>query len=137
MARAAARSDLGAAWIVPRLGMAALACALAGAAAAQEPCPYGGAVAKVQKLPQEIGFANFTETDVFGRVEGFPDCEVTVEEVRQAASLEGCALYADRPDALGMEMVFSCLLEKTAGDPPAGTLVYVSAIAAQRLLGNE
>lgn len=117
---------------------AALAVALLAApAAAQEGCPWGGAVAKVQKLPQQITFGASVDPDIVGHVVEFPGCEVTIPAVRAAAKLPACAPYADRPDALGMEMVFHCLLEKTAGDPPAGTHVNISAIALQRLLKEQ
>lgn len=115
----------------------ALALLLAAPAAAQDACPWGGAVAKVQKLPQAITFGASADPDIVGFVEEFPGCEVTIPAVRAAARLPACAPYADRPDALGMEMVFHCLLEKTAGDPPAGTHVNISAIALQRLLKEQ
>jgi hypothetical protein len=110
---------------------------LADPVSGQDACPWGGAVAKVQRLPQEITFGTFAELDVFGRVQEIPDCVITVAAVRDAAKHPACGIYAGRPDALGMEMVFSCLLEKTNGDPPAGTHVDISALAAQRLLSGQ
>lgn len=102
-------------------------------AAAQELCPYGGAVVKVQNLPQELIWDNLEAEGIAGRVEGLPDCEITVEAVRAAAATPACRLYAQRPDALALEMVFSCLLEKTGGNPKEGTHIAINALALSQL----
>jgi hypothetical protein len=111
-----------------------LAAALALPAAGQEQCPWGGAVARVQDLDRDVYVDRFESETLFARVEGLPACDVTVAEVREAAARPECALYADRPDALGIEMVLDCLLEQTDGQPEDGTTVHVSSTATRILL---
>ncbi|RMF35853.1 MAG: hypothetical protein D6754_12540 [Alphaproteobacteria bacterium] len=114
-----------------------LALLIALPAVAQEGCPWAGSVSRVKRLEHGVILETIDDPDVLGRVEGHPNCEITVEEVRAAAKRPACNLYADRPDALGLEMVLHCLLEETDGLPPDGTHVYLSGKAAERLMRRE
>ncbi|MEM9049524.1 MAG: hypothetical protein AAGC92_12485 [Pseudomonadota bacterium] len=102
-------------------------------ASAQDACPWGGAVRKVQELDGEVFFDLFDSETMFGRVRDMPACDTTLDAVRAAAKRPGCHLYADRPDALGWEMVFSCLLQQTDDSPPSGTVILFNSQGAELL----
>jgi hypothetical protein len=115
----------------------ALLAMLAAPAAAQDACPWGGAVRKVQDLDTDTYVGSFEDEVLFGRVDGLPQCDTTVAAVRAAVKRPGCHLYADRPDALGIEMVLDCMLSETDGTPPDGITVWLSTTATEALLSEE
>ncbi|RMH52635.1 MAG: hypothetical protein D6686_02070 [Alphaproteobacteria bacterium] len=119
------------------LRLIAAALIAAAPAAAQEGCPWGGAVRRANQLHVDIFVKRFDDPVLFARIDGHPACDVTVEAVRQAARRPDCALYADRPDALGIEMALHCLLSETGDRPEAGTTVWISSAATAALLGGN
>ena len=115
----------------------ALLALIAAPAAAQDACPWGGAVRKVQNLDTDTYVGSFEDAALFGRIDGLPQCDTTVAAVRAAVKRPGCSLYSDRPDALGIEMVLDCMLRETDGTPPHGITVWFSTTATEALLSGE
>ncbi|MEL6234094.1 MAG: hypothetical protein AAFR46_06775 [Pseudomonadota bacterium] len=114
-------------------GLLALALTVPVPVLAQEACPWGGAVRRVQDFDGEVFFGTFASDSLFGRIENMPQCDTTLEQVRAAVKRPACGLYADRPDALGIEIVLTCLMAETDDQPENGTIIYFNERGAELL----